>query len=90
MAAIATNLSDSLPKMDAAASEVDDSAEDVLVHSPVLDLLEEFCSHPSFTGAISDFANENASKVNAWCKPCANLLKSRAHYNARVVVRALI
>ena len=33
---------------------------DALVHSPVLDLLEEFFCHPSFTSAISDFATENA------------------------------
>ena len=43
------------------ATEADAEAEKILVHSPVLDRLEEFFSDPSVTSAINDFCCAHAS-----------------------------
>lgn len=43
------------------AAEADAEAEKILVHSPVLDRLEEFFSDPSVTSAINDFCCAHAS-----------------------------
>merc|ERR1719473_1295946 len=51
------------PTHTAAPPSVAPSADDELVHFPVLDLLEGFFGEPAITSAISDFASEHAHKI---------------------------
>ena len=47
----------------AAAPTETTAASDELVHSPVLDALEDFFSEPDFTSAINDFACMHAPTI---------------------------